>query len=284
MNIVANFMVDNVVANDVTSDVASDLELEQAANRWPAHHTVAVMPGSLPMGGVVPMTPVHAFEESPQCLCFGELNVSPVRTDITLDGLLAFSIAPVVTAREADAIVEATERFGYRDEAPGIATPPGMRMNKSVHWVADDALLRPIFERIGPLLPAEIDGLTLQPNLSHRLNMYRYDDQDVFNRHTDGDWPGYGLTNDRREMVEWLGLRSCLTMLLYLNGPDDGVQGGATRLYSPKGLWVDVTPQKGAALFFRHGFGPGSVLHQGCRVSGAVSKYVARINVMYARI
>jgi Ca2+-binding RTX toxin-like protein len=49
------------------------------------------------------------------------------------------------------------------------------------------------------------------------------------------------------------------------------------------GLWVDVTPQKGAALFFRHGFGPGSVLHQGCRVSGDVSKYVARINVMYAR-
>jgi len=279
VNIVANFRVDKVVA----SDAASDVELEQASNRWPAHQTVAVMPGSLPMGGVVPMTPVHAFEESPQCLCFGELNVSPVRTDITLDGLLAFSIAPVVTAREADAIVEATERFGYRDEAPGIATPPGMRMNKSVHWVADDALLGPIFERIGLLLPVEIDGLTLQPRLSHRLNMYRYDDQDVFNRHTDGDWPGYGLTNDRRKMVEWPGLRSCLTMLLYLNGPDDGVQGGATRLYSPAGNWVDVTPQKGAALFFRHGFGAGSVLHQGCRVTGAVSKYVARINVMYAR-
>jgi len=275
VNIVENFMVDN--------DVANDLKLEQSANRWPAHRTVAAMPGSLPMGGVIPMTPVHAFEESPPCLRFGELHELPVRTDIALDGLLAFSIAPVVTPSEADAIIEATERFGYRDEAPGIATPPGMRMNKSVHWVADDALLGPIFKRIGPLLPAEIDGSTLQPQLSHRLNMYRYDDQDVFNRHTDGDWPGYGLTNDRREMVEWPRLRSCLTMLLYLNGPDDGVQGGATRLYSPTGLWVDVTPQKGAALFFRHGFGPGSVLHQGCRVSGDVSKYVARINVMYAR-
>ena len=91
------------------------------------------MPGSLPMGGVVPMTPVHAFEESPACLRFGELHEAPVRTDIALDGLLAFSIAPVVTPSEADAIIEATERFGYRDEAPGIATPPGMRMNKSVH-------------------------------------------------------------------------------------------------------------------------------------------------------
>ena len=84
-------------------------------------------------------------------------------------------------------------------------------------------------------------------------------------------------------MVEWRGWRSCLTMLLYLNGPEDGVQGGATRLYGPMGASVDVIPQKGAALFFRHGFGPGSVLHQGCRVTGSVSKYVARINVMYGR-
>jgi len=93
----------------------SEFALKQAANPWPAHRTVAAMPGSLPMGGVVPMTPVHAFEESPSCLRFGELNESPVRTDIALDGLLAFSISPVVTASEADAIIEATERFGYRD-------------------------------------------------------------------------------------------------------------------------------------------------------------------------
>ena len=83
-----------------------DSGLKQAANLWPAHRTVAAMPGSLPMGGVVPMTPVHAFEESPACLHFGELHQSPVRTDIALDGLLAFSIAPVVTPSEADAIIE----------------------------------------------------------------------------------------------------------------------------------------------------------------------------------
>jgi hypothetical protein len=254
-----------------------------SAESWPAHRTVAAMPGSLPMGGVVPMTPIHAFESSPARLCLGDFPDEPERTEIALGGLLAFAITPVVTSDEADAIVEASERFGYRDEAPGISTPPGMRMNKSVHWVADDALLVPIFKRIGHLLPQEIDGARLQPRFSHRLNMYRYDDQDVFNRHTDGDWPGYGLTDDRSEMVEWRGWRSCLTMLLYLNGPEDGVQGGATRLYGPMGASVDVIPQKGAALFFRHGFGPGSVLHQGCRVTGSVSKYVARINVMYGR-
>jgi hypothetical protein len=111
--------------------------------------------------------------------------------------------------------------------------------------------------------------------------MYRYDDQDVFNRHTDGNWPGYSLREDRQEMQEWPGhVRSGLTMLLYLNGPEDGVQGGHTRLLHRHGA-VDVVPKKGSALFFRHGFGPTSVVHEGCRVSGSVPKYVARINVMY---
>ena len=70
-------------------------------------------------------------------------------------------------------------------------------------------------------------------------------------------------------------------MLLYLNGPADGVIGGSTRLFSRDGRYVDVAPVKGSALFFRHGFGFASVVHEGCRVTGDVSKYVARINVMY---
>ena len=34
----------------------------------------------------------------------------------------------VVTAAEADCIVAASEHFGYREEAPGIATPPTVRV------------------------------------------------------------------------------------------------------------------------------------------------------------
>ncbi len=253
------------------------------SRHWPAHRAVALMHGSLPMGGVVPMTPIHAFETPPEALCLrAQPSLQPRRHDIDLGSLQAFVIDAVVTAEEADAIVEATERFGYHDEAPGIATPPGMRMNKSVHWVADDALTGPMFERIAHLLPETLDGVPLYPGFSQRLNMYRYDANDVFNRHTDGNWPGYGLSPDRTTMCEWgEGLRSGLTMLLYLNGPADGVQGGSTRLFRRDGQWVDVTPVKGSALFFRHGFGPESVVHEGCRVTGDVAKYVARINVMF---
>jgi 2OG-Fe(II) oxygenase superfamily len=253
------------------------------AKVWPAHFEAAHMPGSLPMGGVIPMTPIFAFETPATPLILSpEPSLSPQRTDIELGGLLAFMIDDVITSAEADNIVDASEIFGYRDEAPGISTPPGMRMNKAVHWLAEESLLGPVFERISHLLPASIDGGTLYPALSRRINMYRYDANDVFNMHTDGDWPGYGLSPDRRHMVEWPGLRSCMSMLLYLNGPEDGVEGGSTRLYRPDSGWVDVTPRKGSALFFRHGFGPQSVLHEGCRVFGDVSKYVARINVMYA--
>ena len=243
------------------------------------------MPGSLPLGGVVPMTPIYAFGYPPPGLRFlaqPAPTLTPRRRDIALGDLLAFSIDEVITPGEADAIVEATERLGYRDEAPGIATPPGMRMNKSVHWVADEELIGPLFARIGHLLPPILHGSPLHPRFSQRLNMYRYDAQDVFNRHIDGQWPGYGLSADRQQMYEWdPSLRSGMTMLLYLNGPADGVEGGSTRLFDRGGQWVDVAPVKGSALFFRHGFGRDSVVHEGRRVTGAVPKYVARINVMF---
>lgn len=249
---------------------------------WPAHHTVALLPGSLPMGGVVPDTPVHAFATTPERLRLPHGHGARARRhDLDLGGLLAFLIDPVIDANEGQALIDAGERLGFRDEAPGIATPPGMRRNKTVHWMADEATMAPVFERIATQLPPLVNGLPLLPRLSHRINMYRYDDGDVFNVHIDGDWPGYGLSEDRQRMLEWPHGRSCLTMLLYLNGHEDGVQGGATRLFRSDGTAIDVTPRKGSALFFRHGFAPGSVRHVGCRVNGPVPKYVARINVMY---
>lgn len=250
---------------------------------WPTTRVVGTLPGSLPMGGVVPETPIHAFSQTPESLAFQTQQVlQPTRQDIDLGGPIAFVIHDVVTADEAQAIIEASEVFGYREEAPGIATPPGMRMNKTVHWLADDALLGPIMHRIEALLPPTVDGRVLFGQLSHRINMYRYDDNDVFNRHIDGDWPGYSLDEVRQAMVEWQGVRSALTMLLYLNDPSDGVDGGNTRLMAKDGSWIDVVPRKGSALFFRHGFSPDSVIHIGDRVRGSVAKYVARINVMFA--
>lgn len=250
---------------------------------WPPSRVVALMPGSLPMGGMVPETPIHAFAEPAAALHFAASTPqAPTRHEIDLGGLLAFEVRGLLAPAEADALVQASERFGFREEAPGISTPPGMRMNKAVHWMADAELMQVLLQRLLPLLPAAVDGWRLVPRLSARLNMYRYDDGDVFQRHTDGDWPGYSLSADRSAMQPWSpSIRSCLTMLLYLNGPQDGVQGGHTRLYGLGGRVHDVMPVKGSALFFRHGFGLDSVVHAGLPVQGPVPKYVARINVMY---
>lgn len=250
---------------------------------WPDTRVVARLPGSLPMGGVVQGTPIFAFAQPAPSLQWNtELPEAPTRHEVDLAGLLAFEIRGLLRPEEADALVQASEVFGYREEAPGISTPPGMRMNKSVHWMADRAMLQALFERMAPLLPPDLQGQALIPRLSERINMYRYDDGDRFNRHTDGDWPGYSLSDDRTQLREWKPTaRSGMTMLLYLNGPDDGVQGGQTRLYRRDGHVVDITPSKGSALFFRHGFGLDSVVHMGMPVHGPVPKYVARINVMF---
>ena len=72
-----------------------------------------------------------------------------------------------------------------------------------------------------------------------------------------------------------------LTMLLYLNGVENGIEGRETHLFAKGEQKISVQPKTGRALFFRHGHTSGSVLHAGASVSGSVAKYVARINVMY---
>lgn len=248
-------------------------------DQWPETRVVARLPGSLPTGGVVADTPVHAFSTSPaRHLWPLDHGRVPQRRDIDLGGLTAFVIDDVITETEADSLIAASEHFGFRAEAPGIATPPGMRMNMAVHWMADESVLAAMYGRIAHLLPTEIDGARIHPQLSRRINVYRYRQGDTFNLHVDGDWPGCGLSDNRQELVEWPGLRSRLSMLLYLN---DGIEGGNTRLYRPDRSFVDVAPKKGSALFFRHGMGPGSVLHEGRPVTGSLPKYVARINVLF---
>jgi len=91
------------------------------------------------------------------------------------------------------------------------------------------------------------------------------------------------VSKDGDGIEEWQNVESKLTMLLYLSDEEDGVQGGSTRLFPFDSSVdaVDVAPQKGSALFFRHGFGPDSVHHMGMLVSGETPKYVLRLNVLY---
>jgi 2OG-Fe(II) oxygenase superfamily len=234
---------------------------------------VARLTGTLPEGGFEDGTPIYA-SDVPDLVTQADAPVAQ-REDLELGDKIAFVIENVITRDEAARFIALTEGLGYRDAAPG------MRRNKTVHWIAPAAAMAEIYRRIAPLLPAELDGQSLSPRLSHRINMYRYDQGDAFNLHVDGDWPGYGLSADGAQMVQWPGTHSKLTMLLYMNGSEDGIEGGDTVLYDQGEQKISVRPKAGRALFFRHGGSRGSVLHAGAKLTGNVPKYVARINVMY---
>ena len=58
------------------------------------------------------------------------------------------------------------------------------------------------------------------------LTYVRVSDGDVFQRHTDGCWPGQGVTASGDGIEDWEGVESKLSMLLCLSDEQDGVQGG----------------------------------------------------------
>ncbi len=234
------------------------------------------------MGGFQNDTPIYAADDESILESPDHYSLKPNKVELDIGDRIAFYIDDVISAPEAERIIALTEAMGYQAAAPGSMTPPGLRLNKSVHWLGSDALFGQLFRRFSHLLPATLDDRPLYEKLSQRLNMYKYDRDDVFNPHTDGDWPGFGLNDNGDQMQEWIGPRSKLTMLLYLNGHDNGVEGGETRLFGPRRSdVVSCHPKTGRALFFRHGPELDSVLHEGARVTGNVSKYVARINVLY---
>ena len=241
--------------------------------------TVAYDNGSLPFGGTQADTPIFAVDDSfldPQ-------DTSPQGVDdLSWSDKLAFTIDDVLTPSECARLISLTEQLGFQDAAPGIQTPPGMRQNTTVHWIASAPDMERIYQRIAHLLPTTIEGRRLHNTLSHRFNTYRYHDGQQFRPHIDGDWPGYGLDDSGRSMATWRDSYSMMSMLIYLNGQREGIQGGDTLLFEGQHVRHRVTPKAGRALFFRHGLHTQSVLHAGAVVEGDQPKYVARVNVLYA--
>ena len=234
--------------------------------------------GSLPDGGLEADTPIFFTNES----FLIEQGAQPTfNKDLSFELKIAFSIDDVLSFDECNKVINITENFGFRAAAPGIQTPPGMRQNTTVHWMANPADVAELYRRVSPFLPSEIEGKVSMECLSHRFNTYRYTDGQQFRPHLDGDWPGFSINSSLNRMEKWDRGRSMMSMLLYLNGSQDGLDGGETLLMNGSEIVHRVVPESGRALFFRHGIHPGSVMHAGAPVVGLIKKYVVRINVMY---
>lgn len=202
----------------------------------------------------------------------------------------AFYIDSVLTHDEADVLAACAEAIlednGHSRLAPGIHTPPGMRINEAAHWYPSQTLapnfLGKIYDRIRHLVPDKLNGLRLYSRFSEKVAQFKYSRGDKFNRHIDGLFPGQGANQEGTGVEEWIGVVSGFSMIFYLNDKEtDGLVGGETRLWTSDGSrYVDVSPKKGRVLIFRRG-SRDAVLHAGLSVSGEVPKYMALINLVY---
>ena len=232
----------------------------------------------------------YTIDELPKVLRGDERSLTELkRVDIDLGpDRQAFIIDNVLTADESDALAACAEAIleanGHSRVAPGIRTPPGMRINEAAHWYPPygSSFLPSIFRRIEHLVPKAVgDGLPLYPKLSEKIAHFKYSKGDKFNRHIDGLFPGQGANPEGNGVDEWTGVVSGFSLLFYLNDTEDGLEGGETRLWSKDGsFYKDITPRKGRVLAFRRG-SHDAVLHAGLEVKGDVPKYMALINLAY---
>jgi len=204
---------------------------------------------------------------------------------------LAFYIDHVLSQEEAEALAGCAEAIldlnGHSRLAPGIQTPPGMRINMAAHWYPSRAevpgFLGSLMARFRHLVPQSLGGLPLYEHLNEKIAQFKYDGpRDRFDRHVDGLFPGSGSNQEGDGIEQWHGVQSGMSVLFYLNDETDGVVGGETRLWSADGTQhVDVKPMKGRALFFRRG-SADAVQHAGLPVApGSSPKIMALINLNY---
>jgi hypothetical protein len=109
--------------------------------------------------------------------------------------------------------------------------------------------------------------------LHSKIRIYKYDEGAFFGRHYDESTKDVGS-----------GFVSYWTVLVYLTGREDGVEGGQTVFYLPDGkkgqekeIVVDI--DRGLALLHRHG-GNDCLLHEGRVVAKGV-KWVLRSDLVF---
>lgn len=102
----------------------------------------------------------------------------------------------------------------------------------------------------------------LESSINERLSFLKYGAGHFFGSHCD-----YLQTLPD-------GRKASVTLQIYLG--DDGVEGGATRIYGTKNRVFDVEPKKGRALIFQH----RHVYHSGEKVTKGF-KYTLRSDFMF---
>ncbi|KAG9096521.1 hypothetical protein FRC07_010926 [Ceratobasidium sp. 392] len=167
---------------------------------------------------------------------------------------------------------------------PLVATPPpkrgeATRVNYRISFQSKD-FASVIYAALSPHLPplpcSETRATDATPmGCNSNIRLYKYDPGQYFGAHYDD--------SVRDKSTGWW---SEWTILVYVTGHDDGVQGGETVFYKPipgsKGKTEEIVPPltRGSVLIHRHG--RACMLHEGREVT-AGTKLVLRSDIMFAR-
>ncbi|KAF9425538.1 hypothetical protein BGZ94_007448 [Podila epigama] len=199
----------------------------------------------------------------------------------------AFLLKDVLTRKECLQMISAAEAVGFTPDVPivGTAAESISVLAHNFFWMADDQLLKHIFDRCKPHFPETSGDGQGAVGINSRWRVYRYVPGAIYRIHVDGQWPGSGLDPVTGEYLydAYGGTRwSRLTFLVYLN---DEFEGGGTTFFTPSADvgFMDAraaSPRAGSVLCFPHGEAAGSLLHEGSPVlKGA--KYIIRADVLY---
>jgi hypothetical protein len=180
-----------------------------------------------------------------------------------------FVVKNFLTNEECDTLIGKAEKIGF-GEAP-ITGPSGVYLNKSMRnneriMVDDLDLASDLWKKLEMFVSPIVKGMWKPCGLNERFRYYRYEVDQFFDWHFDGEFH-----RNEKEV-------SRLTFMIYLN---DGYEGGTTDFNFKIGTIrdsdpvVQAVPEKGMALVFTH-----NVLHRGAPVKSG-KKYVLRSDVMY---
>ncbi|MFT5707739.1 MAG: hypothetical protein ACI9ES_002039, partial [Oceanospirillaceae bacterium] len=143
----------------------------------------------------------------------------------------AFQLLNVLTKDECERFIKLTENLGYLEDAP-VSLPRSVRHNDNVTWVVDTAISDLIWRRFRESLSG-IESLyngKKPVGINGRFRFYRYQKDDFFKPHTDGDWPGSRVINKTLIHNAYPDRWSKMTFLILLS---DDYTGGSTQ------FWVD---------------------------------------------
>jgi hypothetical protein len=200
--------------------------------------------------------------------------------------------------------VDTFEELGFTEDA-AVSLPRRIRHNSNLVWIADDATLDILWNRLEDFFLEIEKGefLGRRPmGFNGRFRVYRYEESDFFQYHTDGSWPGtrvqkiksdsgglddhhYQLVHDAFRNQAW----SLYSILFFLS---DDFEGGETEFLvhpvDPRqpamdtgtGTKVGVRTPVGGVLVFPHGEHPMHCLHSSTPITRGI-KYIIRSDVLF---